>query len=180
MESNQGWTARACELRFVDPDSNANKFYRISVLRNDTNGDYRVVYQWGRVGASGQTSFKMYTNEGTAQINAEHRCSQKLRKGYEVTYDWTDVNPNDFLLSAAGVNLYVMQQPVEVSDGVSFEEMETLVQDILAKAVTAENDTVDVMVEAATMNAKFAKLREQFQDAESSVEFVNNAVRARL
>lgn len=180
MEANQGWTARACELRFVDPETNSNKFYRISVLNNPETGDHRVVYQWGRVGSTGQSSFKMYTSDDVAMRNAEHRYFQKARKGYEEAAPWGQIAPTDFLLSQAGVNLYAAHQEAEMSDGVSFDEMGTLVGHLLTKAVGAENDTVDVMVEAATMNAKFSQLREQFENMESEVEFVNTAVRSRL
>jgi hypothetical protein len=89
-----------------------------------------------------------------------------------------DLEPTLRVLSLAGVNTRAV--PVPEGEGVTFEEMATLVDSVLTKSVGQEKPDVDVLVEAAQMNAKFAALRAQFENAESTVEYVNTAVRSRM
>lgn len=178
------WSGHYTTLTYVDPETNANKFYRIAIISNDVLGDHRVVYQWGRAGSTGQSSFKMYSTQVVAQNHANHRYNLKVRKGYADGGTWEALEPNMLrdMLGMGGVNTNTSVGPVVATEdgGVTFDEMGTLVGELLTAAVTKENDTVDVVVEAATMNAKFAQLREQFENIESEVEFVNTAVRSRL
>jgi len=182
----EDWQGSTCLLEYRDPASNSDKFYRISILWNDLNNDARVVFQYGRNGTNGQASFKMCGSRIAAEQIANRRFDQKRNKGYIIADLWTPIGVDSsamrHYLQLAGVN--TNGGPVEVvqdGEGVTFDEMGTLVQNLLTKAVQKDqNDTVDVMVEAATVNAKFAQLREQFENIESEVEFVNTAVRSRL
>jgi len=169
-------------LEYRDLETNSDKFYEITILVNQSQADYRVVYRWGRRHSTGQTSFKIAGNIDHARSLAQHRHNQKVGKGYAPVPGRTfNQEPTPWLLERAGVNLYTAAA-VNVDEGVSFEEMGTLVAGLLTKAVNGSGDeeTVDVMVEAATMNAKFAVLRAQFESVQSEVEFVNTAVRSRL
>jgi arabinogalactan endo-1,4-beta-galactosidase len=124
----------------------------------------------------------MFGSEHEAANVANGRVNQKLNKGYATTAPgWMDLDPNGIsgVLSLAGVNTRAAV-PVPEGEGVTFEEMATLVDDVLKKSTGVEKPDVEVLVEAAQMNAKFATLREQFEQVESTVEFVNTAVRSRM
>jgi predicted DNA-binding WGR domain protein len=170
-------------MEYHDSDANSHKFYEIAVLSNDTLGDYRVVTRYGRVGSSGQSGSKMLSSQAHAQDYASRRATSKVNKGYNsVTNGWEDMGPNALrnFLQLAGVNTRINTQVINDDEGVTFDEMATLVGSLLTQAVGKDNDAGDVIVAAATMNAKMAVLREQFEDLESEVEFVNTAVRSRI
>lgn len=175
------WTAEGYFMQYHDNETNAHKFYHVYVLTNDTLGDYRVLYQWGRIGTNGSTNFKMCSSQMQAVSLAQKRVAQKLAKGYEHDEGWKALTESQLagLLPSTGVNIHHSTER-NASDGVSFDEMATLVDDVLKKSTGVEKPDVEVLVEAAQMNAKFATLREQFEQVESTVEFVNTAVRSRL
>lgn len=70
----------AFELRYVDPASNSNKFYRIYVT-----DDGRIVYQWGRVGSVGQWKHTGAASKRAAWDMADRQAHTKEMKGYERT-----------------------------------------------------------------------------------------------
>jgi predicted DNA-binding WGR domain protein len=180
--SNDNWRGNIIGMEYHDNDANSHKFYQVAVLCNDALGDYRVVTRYGRVGSNGQSGSKIVMNEAMAQNYASRRADAKVSKGYNVvSAGWEDMGPNQLrnFLQDAGVNTRIQPQ-VTTDEGVTFDEMSTLVGSLLTQAVGKDNDAGDVIVAAATMNAKMATLREQFEDLESEVEFVNTAVRSRI
>jgi predicted DNA-binding WGR domain protein len=178
-----GWQGKHCYVTYKDPDANADKWYEAVVLWNDALGDNRVVFRWGRYGAKGSSKSSIFPNSAHAEYEANKQINAKLRKGYEWAQVWETLDPEELLevLQIAGVNTNIEVIPkITVDGGVTFEEMSTLVGNLLTNAIGKDNDAGDVAVEAATVNAKFAVLREQYENLQSEVEFVNTAVRSRM
>jgi predicted DNA-binding WGR domain protein len=175
------WKGHSVELHYVDPDSNSNKFYRITTLHKGVNGsDFRVLYQWGRIGSVGQSSFKMFNSVEHMTHTANRRQQQKMAKGYVMAAEGFPSSHNlDRLLRLAGVNTEEGESPAD-SDGVTFDEMSNMVQQLLSTATGEITDVADVAVETAQMNAKFESLRRRYEAVQSDVEFVNAAVRSRM
>lgn len=177
-----GWQSERFELVYDDPAENSHKFYIVTRFWNHSINDYRVLFEYGRKGSLGQSTFKICVTEGNMCDIANRRVDSKLRKGY-VGGGWTSAGLHRSKLNRIGINTFIAPTPVDADAdeaGVTFEQMADVVGALLSKAVEKDNDTVDVMVEAAQMNAKFATLRAQFDDVKSQVEFTNSAVRARL
>lgn len=184
-EVNGGWHGSVVYLEYRDPEANSSKFYQISVLENEVLGDYRVLTQYGRIGSAGQSGFKMARSGALAHHMAGIRQTQKERKGYQVASNgWEDITSENTLknmLRLAGVNTNAGPAPVEEpEEGVTFGEMESMLDNLITTATRENIDPGDVAVETATINAKFAMLREQFDDLESQVEFANTIARSRL
>lgn len=185
-EVNGGWHGSVVSLEYRDPEANSSKFYQISVLENETLGDYRVLTQYGRIGSTGQSGFKMARSGPLAHHMGTTRQAQKERKGYQVVSNgWEDIDSENALknlLRLAGVNTNALTTedlgPEE--EGVTFSEMESMLDNLITTATRENIDPGDVAVETATINAKFAVLREQFDDLESQVEFANTIARSRL
>ena len=86
------WTAT---LNQTSLTKNANKYYIIQLLQDDTNaGKYWVWNRWGRVGYAGQNALKgPFTDLNRAKNEYESKLRDKTRGGYvelDIVYDEPD------------------------------------------------------------------------------------------
>lgn len=63
------------------PDQNMARFYRLDV-QPSLFGEWGVVREWGRIGASGQLRTDWYRSEAEARQAQETLAGRKRRKGY--------------------------------------------------------------------------------------------------
>ena len=73
----------AVTLRFIDPENNKWRFYRLDV-QPDLFGQWCLVREWGRIGSQGQTMTTAFPSEVEAELALNRLCRSKTRRGYVV------------------------------------------------------------------------------------------------
>lgn len=72
-------------LQKIDPEKRQNRFYRMSIDR-DLFGDWRLLREWGRIGArGGQRLSEYFQSETDAERALAQLQQKKLRRGYELS-----------------------------------------------------------------------------------------------
>ena len=101
------WDARLWELTYCYGTS--FKFYRAYLLTS-TDGQARVLLNWGRIDTAGQSRVILYDTADEAAADVDRITTSKHRKGY----DWENVSapitPDEQLLRLAGIDV---EQPLE-------------------------------------------------------------------
>lgn len=81
----------AIELVYDNPSANSHKFYALYLITDSVG--WKVITQWGRVGANGQFRIEYFSSSGSAQDFFDRTAWQKQQKGYEVVRRRTfDIN----------------------------------------------------------------------------------------
>ncbi|MCF3934412.1 WGR domain-containing protein [Acuticoccus sp. M5D2P5] len=69
-------------LRCIDPASNKQRFYALSIQRT-LFGEWVFVREWGRIGVSGRLRSDLYPSAGRAVDALLELGRQKRRRGYQ-------------------------------------------------------------------------------------------------
>jgi predicted DNA-binding WGR domain protein len=159
------------------PDS--NKFYRVYEIQNDEEPfDFRILYNWGRWGATGQ--FKVDASAG-AQTAAWTKAEEKQRKGYErMRRDTLPVIPADILERAGTV--------ATASNGrspapVSADPFDALAADAdrLIRLITGPAElSPEVVVLHSDLRSRLAELRARLADSEGRMELIADVFAAKV
>ncbi len=169
--------AHVIEARYDDDYSNSHKFYRAYALSNEEENDYRVLFNWGRVGTNGQFQVQVATSGYDAKCRAESKIEDKERKGYAITRnDSLEVVPND-LLERAGVNVRSEATARTVSE---FDTFTSEVDTAIRYATGDTSSQVKAVVMARDLESKLTALRVKVMEAESRMETVQMLLSVRL
>lgn len=68
-------------FNYFDPAANSNKFY-VAEVDSNTNGEFRFLATYGRVGSDGQICAKAFSSLSAAKSAMEKKISEKIKKGY--------------------------------------------------------------------------------------------------
>jgi len=179
------------EVRYNDTYANSHKFYRVYVLTDDATNDYRVLFQWGRIGSKGQSKMQICQSAKEAEWAAREKIHSKEAKGYEPHipssvskgYFQTSTVVDPALLLDAGVNTFEAAKsapkPVTPEDS-----METITAALVASltvdadravrlATGTPDDQATAVVIARKLDEKLNALRTAVDEAEARVEVVN-------
>ena len=69
-------------LKRIDPDRNMARFYTLDVLPT-LFGEWTLMAEWGRIGASGQSQRRAYPDEAAALAALIERLRRKTSRGYQ-------------------------------------------------------------------------------------------------
>ena len=69
-------------LTRTDPVRNMARFYALDVLPT-LFGEWTLMAEWGRIGASGQCQRRDYPDEAAALVALTERLHRKVRRGYQ-------------------------------------------------------------------------------------------------
>lgn len=174
------YSAKFEEVQYKDPTRNSNKFYRCYVLHDEDTDDSRVLYQWGRIGATGQFQVHVAPSLESAEAAAKGKLHDKVRKGYEpYTERELRVVPDD-LLAHAGVGENARSQAAAVLSKDPFARL-SADTDRLIRLVTGP---VEVQAEAITLrrdlDGQLSALRASLTQAEGSLELVDDLLSMKL
>lgn len=174
------YSATMTEVQYTDPLANSHKFYRAYVLHDTDTDDARVLYNWGRIGATGQFQVSVQPGVEAAQRTADGKISDKVRKGYRDTANRVlRIVPVD-LLEHAGI-----------SDNVRSQAAAALTKDPFAR-LGADTDRLirmvtgpaDVQMEAITLkrdlDEQLAALKVSLMQAEGSLELAGDVLSMKL
>lgn len=170
-------TGDMVEMRFTDERS--NKFWAKYDL-HDPMGRIVTVYNWGRIGATGQ--FKVTSGHDFAP-----KIEEKLRKGYEHAGTVTNQElPESFFgamvrqqIEAALIQNGRNQGVEPAPDPVNvFDQAQALVQKTIAHASSGGDDAEAVMLHHE-LSTKVAELRASLDQVEAGAEVAEAAVRAK-
>lgn len=174
------YTAEMTEVRYEDHTANSHKFYRAYVLVDLDQNDYRVLFNWGRIGAKGQ--FKVQTCYGPqdAYEMASGKLYDKKRKGYEdhATRELSVV-PDD-LLREAGVNEAAREAAMQALSRDPFASLEAGT-DRLIRLVTGPAEVQgEAITLKATLDDQLIALRTRLMQAEGSLELATDVLSMKL
>lgn len=174
------YTAEMTEVRYEDRTANSHKFYRAYVLVDLDNNDYRVLFNWGRIGAKGQ--FKVQTCYGPqdAYEMASGKIYDKKRKGYEPHAERElSVVPDD-LLREAGVNEAARAATAARMSVDPFARIEADT-DRLIRLVTGPAEVqADAITLKGDLDAQLKELRTRLMQAEGSLELATDVLSMKL
>jgi predicted DNA-binding WGR domain protein len=166
------------ELRFEHGSS--YKFYRVYQVHDADAGDFRVLYQWGRIGANGQTKTELFRSFGEMTNAALDKLNQKLNKGYEQSHhrDY-DVVPPDVLRVAAVNERSRAEAEAKVSSD-PFAKAVVQVDKAMRLATGTPNDQAAAVVITRSLHGTLTELRNRLTQLEGSVELVDTVLASRL
>lgn len=171
------YRAKVTEAIYNDDYSNSHKYYRIYELYDPETEDARVLYNWGRIGATGQFKVDIALDLYEMQRMSSNKMVSKVRKGYEITRtSELEIVPND-ILSRAGINTRT-ETPVErVSE---FAQFAADVDVAIRLATGDTDDQVQAVVMARTLDEQLEALRTSVLEAEGRCEVVHLVLASRL
>lgn len=158
----------------------SHKFYRVTVIQNDAHsGDYRVLFQWGRVGATGQSSLMQLPTQEQAYNVGQKKINEKLGKGYVTKHGWEDLRevPQD-LLMAAGINTStptVVGTPVEISLP-AFAAFTSEVGRVRRLAMGSHAQCAQAIVERTGLREQLKGLQDYVTRASGELDFVEDVI----
>jgi predicted DNA-binding WGR domain protein len=176
---------------YVDPDANANKFYRTYAV-----GRW-AVFQWGRIGAAGQFKVTDRANHVTAKNVARNQVQTKLDKGYawqaNDTFDFNesifdDAHPHPGKLASACAKLaaayrhdaYTIPTPTPAPEPTEPEgapdRMAALAQRALAAITLAVTDSQQAVIDYAVIRAELAEMQSEVRHVESYLSTLESLI----
>lgn len=173
------YSATVTEVTYRDTLANSNKFYRAYVLRSEDGTDERVLFNWGRIGATGQFKVQV-AHAGTAASMAEGKIYDKERKGYtDRAVRELRVVPDD-LLAAAGVNESARASSAAALSKDPFASLEAGT-DRLIRLVTGPADVQsEAITLKATLDDQLSALRTRLLQAEGSLELATDVLAMKM
>lgn len=164
------YKARGAELRFEHGTS--YKFYRVYEIWDDDARDYRVLFQWGRIGTTGQSKVEI-TGEHSMTALAYDKRGEKLKKGYEQRWHREyDVVPPD-VLKLAGVNERSQQQAQAQVDTNPFVKATVTLDAAMRLATGTPAQQAEAAVMAKGLHDTLDTLRTEIAQLEGGVEIVD-------
>lgn len=162
------YQARGTELRFEHGTS--YKFYRVYEIWDNDTGDERVLFQWGRIGSTGQCKVEVTSAMRTLALD---KIGEKERKGYERTWrrDFDTVAPD--VLRLAGVNERSQQQAQQQVDTNPFVKATVQVDAAMRLATGTPAQQAEAAVITKGLHETLDLLRDQLLHLEGGVELVD-------
>lgn len=158
----------------------SNKFYRAYVMYDEENGQYRVLFNYGRIGANGA----FQAQNASSRDDAERAATAKLNSKVNKAYSWyppgerhLDVVPEDLLEKAV----------VDRSDNDRSRQAERVKVDVHAR-FASDADTLIRMVSGpggltgeavilrGSLQDQFDDLRKRLIEAEGQMELINDVI----
>jgi predicted DNA-binding WGR domain protein len=172
------YTAEVTEVQYQDRARNSDKFYRVYLLSDDENSDYRVVFQWGRRGARGQSQNSVYPTRSQAEAAAATKMRSKTDKGYVESYHRELPGVSDDVLELAGVNRFATKTEQPNPD--PFVRLTLDVDRCRRLAMGDETEVVEAITVRRTLLDQLAELRTSVSRAEGEVEIVDMLLAAKV
>lgn len=173
------YKANGTELRFTEGRS--FKFYRVYEIYDADVGDFRVLFQWGRIGTAGQSKVEITgtgapgTTHGQASMKALalDKLESKRRKGYEHTWyrEFDTVSPD--VLRLAGVNERSQQQAQTQVDTNPLVKATVTLDAALRLATGTPAQQAEAAVMAKGLHETLDALRGEITQLEGGVEIVD-------
>lgn len=181
-------TVTATTVTYHDSAANSHKFYRTYVV------DDIAIFQWGRIGASGQWSAGTYGGMLGADNAARSKINEKINGGYgdrtTVTFDYRGrLDPNDkdtlkplhdlVLTQAAARPARPAPAPAPPSPvPAALDRHGEFTARALAAVTLAVTDPNAAMVELALLREQWEELQEIHERAESYLQTLNSMLLA--
>lgn len=174
------YQAHVTEVHYTDAARNSDKYYRAYRLWTDEEqgADHRVVFNWGRRGAKGQSSVQVFPNARLAELAVLKKLSEKTAKGYREVYDKELPGVDHDVLMMAGVNDFGHRANV-VSEN-PFVRVSVEADTIRRLAMGDSDDVVQAITKRAGLLAQLDELRTSVLRAEGEVEIVDMILGAKV
>ena len=172
------YTAEVTEVHFTDHAHNHDKYYRVYILSDHDNSDYRTVFQWGRRGSKGQSQNSVYPTEHQARTAAHVKLTSKTDKGYVETYHKELPGVSDDVLELAGVNRFATKTEQPSAD--PFVRISLDVDRARRLAMGDEAEVVEAITLRKGLLDQLAELRTSVSKAEGEVEIVDMLLAAKV
>lgn len=172
------YQAHVTEVQFQDSARNSDKFYRCYRLWDDT-GDHRVVFQWGRRGAKGQSSVQVCASQREATNLVVRKLDEKMSKGYYRVYqnELAAVSPD--IMHLAGLNtsvhLAASQRPQD-----PFVRLAVDVDTCRRLAMGDQADVVRAVTLRQDLHTQLDALRTAVSNSEGQIELVDMLLSAKV
>jgi predicted DNA-binding WGR domain protein len=172
------YSATVTEVTYTDTLANSNKFYRAYVIVDEDGTDQRVLFNWGRIGATGQ--FKVQVAHGDAHAMASGKIYDKQRKGYgDLKTRELRVVPDD-LLQHAGINESARAASAAALSKDPFASLEAGT-DRLIRLVTGPTEVQgEAITLKATLDDQLSALRTRLIQAEGSLELATDVLAMKM
>lgn len=175
------YQAHVTEVHYTDTARNSDKYYRVYRLwdgEEHGDGDHRVVFNWGRRGAKGQSSVQVFPNARSAQLAVLKKLSEKTAKGYREVYDKELPGVDHDVMAMAGINDFGRRTNV-VSEN-PFVRISVEVDTIRRLAMGDQDDVVEAITKRSGLLAQLDELRTSVLRAEGEVEIVDMILGAKV
>lgn len=176
------YQAHVTEVHYTDEARNSDKYYRVYRLWDQTDehaqSDHRVVFNWGRRGAKGQSSVQVFPNERMAILAATKKLSEKTAKGYREVYDRDLPGVDHDVLQMAGINDFATRTTA-VSQN-PFIRISVEADSIRRLAMGDAEDVVRAITMRGGLLAQLQELRTSVLRAEGEVEIVDMILGAKV
>jgi predicted DNA-binding WGR domain protein len=174
------YSATVTEVTYRDSLANSNKFYRAYVISDEDGNDARVLFNWGRIGATGQFKVQTCATADQADTMASGKIYDKQRKGYgDPSTRYLKVTPDD-LLQHAGVNEGARSQSRAALSKDPFAALDAGT-DRLIRLVTGPAEVQhEAITLKATLDDQLAALRIRLTQAEGSLELATDVLSMKL
>lgn len=167
-------TGHLWELRYTEGSS--FKFYRVYTIENAEAGDYRVLFQWGRIGTRGQSKVETFSSPGAMTTLAVEKRDEKRRKGYEIVHQSAlQFVPPD-VLKAAAVNERYQVQSQQVVDTNLIAAMMSKLDGAVRLATGTTDDQAQAVVVSQDLRSNLDDLRKQVLELEAGVEVLDDLI----
>jgi len=173
------YQAQITEVQYQDVNRNSDKFYRCYRLWDDETGDHRVVFQWGRRGAKGQSNVNVTGSERESRLLIARKLDEKLGKGYHHAYanDLPGV-PAD-ILHLAGINTDRSVQAASRPQD-PFVRIAVDVDTCRRLAMGDQSEVTKAVVMRKSLQEQLEALRTSVSNAEGQVEVVDMILSAKV
>lgn len=172
------YATEVTEVTYVDHAHNHDKYYRVYLLSSDDSTDHRVVFQWGRRGAKGQSQNSVYASRNAAERAAKLKLESKIDKGYATSYHKELPGVSNDILDLAGINRFGTQTEQPHAD--PFVRISLDVDKCRRLAMGDESEVVEAITIRATLAEQLEALRTSVVRAEGEVEIVDMLLMAKV
>lgn len=172
------YQAEVIEIQYYDAARNSDKFYRSYRLWDDDSGDNRVVFQWGRRGAKGQSQVHVATSPSHAARMVSDKLQSKLNEGYMESYRRELPGVSNDILEMAGINRFATREEMPSAD--PFVRLSVDVDTCRRLAMGDNDDITKAVTLRAGLLEQLAALRTSVAKAEGEVEVVDMVLGAKM
>ncbi len=173
------YQAHVTEIAYRDSSRNSDKYYRAYTVYDEDTCDYRVVFQWGRQGARGQSQVVLMHDIHSATAAVNRKLADKQSNGYEPVYSKQLPGVSADILELAGLSA---DQAANVRSQQA-DPVKVLLVDIDTCRRLAMGDSTQVteaVVMRRSLKEQLDALRSSVAEAEGQVEVVDMVLGAKL
>lgn len=166
------WSAACTEVTYSAGTS--NKFYRTYLMIDADSGDVQVLFNWGRIGATGQFKAEKFNNHSVAGAAVDKKLSEKAAKGYGGERYWRLPIVPEELLGKCDVQLGTAERK-ELDTRLEHDDFGRFAAeaDKLIRVVTGPDPLGgEAIVLRSTLQEQLDALRTRLMEAEGQMELI--------